>query len=238
MKQGLSDVLLFLWFLSLCLVLSIFQQSYPISTYGRGWCAAPLWLFLTFGLEYFQQSYPISTYKAGLSDVLLFVIPFFVFGLRYFSTVLPNSYLWSRDWVMCCSFVIPFFVFGLKSIFQQSYNFYLWKQGLSDVLLFVIPLCLVLRVFFNSPTISTYEAGIEWCAALLWFLSFVFGLRVYFQQSYPISTYESRIEWCAALLWFLSLRLVLSIFNSPTISTYKAGIDVLLFCDSFLYVWS
>jgi hypothetical protein len=32
--------------------------------------------------------------------------------------------------------VIPFFVFGLKSIFQQSYP------------------------------ISTYEAGIEWCAAL------------------------------------------------------------------------
>jgi hypothetical protein len=77
---------------------------------------------------------------------------------------------------MCCSFVIPFFVFGLK-------------------------------VFFNSPT-----------------------------QFLPM---KAGIEWCAALLWFLSLCLVLEYFNSPTIPTYKAGLsDVLLFCDSFLCVWS
>jgi ABC-type uncharacterized transport system permease subunit len=38
-----------------------------------------------FGLKsIFQQSYPISTYKAGIEDVLLFVIPFFMFGLRVF----------------------------------------------------------------------------------------------------------------------------------------------------------
>jgi hypothetical protein len=44
-----------------------------------------------FGLKsIFQQSYPIYTYERGLSDVLLFVIPFFVFGLKVFSTVLPN----------------------------------------------------------------------------------------------------------------------------------------------------
>jgi hypothetical protein len=42
--------------------------------------------------------------KAGLSDVLLFVIPFFVFGLRVF--------------------------------FNSPTQFHLWKQGLSDVLLF------------------------------------------------------------------------------------------------------
>jgi hypothetical protein len=124
-------------------------------------------------------------------------VPFFTFGLRVFSTVLPNFYLWSRDWVMCCSldsflcvfglrvffnsnfylwsrdwvmccsFVIPFFVFGLKSIFQQSTQF-LPISRVSDVLLFVIPF-------------------------------FTFGLKSIFQQSYPISTYESRDWWCAAL---------------------------------------
>jgi hypothetical protein len=81
-------------------------------------------------------------------------------------------------WCALCDFL----TFGLKSIFQQSStHFYLWKQGLVAafcdsflmfglksifqshpistyesrdwVMLLVIPfLCLVLRVFFNSPT--------------------------------------------------------------------------------------
>jgi hypothetical protein len=108
-KQGLSDVLLFLWFLSLCLVLGIFNSP-AISTYeSRDWvmCCSLWFLSLCLVLEYFQQSYPISTYE-------------------------------SRDWVMCCSFLIPFFVFGLKSIFQQSYPFLPMKAGIGDVLLFVI----------------------------------------------------------------------------------------------------
>jgi hypothetical protein len=56
-------------------------------------------------------------------------------------------------------------VFGLKSIFQQSHPISTYKAGLSCSLWF-LSLCLVLRVFFNSPTHPTYKAGIEWCAAL------------------------------------------------------------------------
>jgi hypothetical protein len=123
-------------------------------------------LFLTMK-RVFNSPTQIYLWKQGLSDVLLFCDPF-TFGLRVFSTVLPNSTYesrdWcaalcdflclqsifqqshpippmSRDWVMCCSFVIPFFTFGLKSIFQQSHP--------------ILPM----------------KAGIEWCAAPLWFLS-------------------------------------------------------------------
>jgi hypothetical protein len=32
-----------------------------------------------------------------------------------------------------------------------------------------------LIIFQQSYPISTYEAGIEWCAALLWFLSYVWS---------------------------------------------------------------
>jgi hypothetical protein len=53
MKQGLSDVLLF--------------------------CDSFLFVF---GLKIFFNSPTISTYEAGISDVLLFVIPFIVFGLK------------------------------------------------------------------------------------------------------------------------------------------------------------
>jgi hypothetical protein len=130
---------------------SIFQQSYPIPTYEAGikvMCCSfvitcgifqqsypipielsDVLLFVIPCVSIFQQSYPIPTYE-GLSDVLLFC-DYIV--LEYFSTVLPNSHLWSRiewcaallwlhvleyffnsptqftykaDWVMCCSFVI------------------------------------------------------------------------------------------------------------------------------------
>jgi hypothetical protein len=38
-----------------------------------------------------------------------FVIPFFVFGLKVFSTVLPNSYLWSRiEW---CAALLDSFLY-------------------------------------------------------------------------------------------------------------------------------
>jgi hypothetical protein len=63
-----------------------------------------------------------------LSDVLLFVILFFVL-MSYFSTVYPIPPI-KQGLVMCCSFVIPFFVFGLKSIFQQSYPIPTYKAGI------------------------------------------------------------------------------------------------------------
>jgi hypothetical protein len=87
-------------FLCVCLK-SIFQQSYPISTYeSRDWVmCCSLWFLSLCFKSIFQQSYPIPTYE-------------------------------SRDWVMCCSFVIPFFTFGLKSIFQQSHQFLPMKAGI------------------------------------------------------------------------------------------------------------
>jgi hypothetical protein len=63
---------------------------------------------------------------------------------------------------MCCSVIV------VRVFFQQSHPISTYKAGLSDVLLFVIPR---VRVFFNSPT-HPYEAGIEWCAALV---TFMFG---------------------------------------------------------------
>jgi hypothetical protein len=79
-----------------------------------------------------------------------------------------------QDWVMCCSFGF-LSVFGLKSIFQQSHPFLPIKQGLSDVLpLWFLSLCLVLRVFFNSPAILPIKQ--DWgCAALCDFLSCVWS---------------------------------------------------------------
>jgi hypothetical protein len=230
---------------------------------GIEWCAALLW-FPFFCLVLKFNSPTISTYEAGIGDVLLFCDSFLCVWSWVFSTVLPNFYLWSRDWVMCCSFVIPFFTFGLrvfstvlpnfylwkqglsdvllfcdslrfglKSIFQQSYNFHLWKQGLSDVLLFVIPffvfgqsifqqsynsylwkqglsdvllfcdsfLCLVLRVFFNSPTVSTYESR-DWvmcCSFVIPF--FTFGLKSIFQQS-TIPTKQELVMCCSFVIPF------------------------------------
>jgi ABC-type uncharacterized transport system permease subunit len=185
---------------------------------GIEWCAALLWFLSVFGLRYFQQSYPISTYE-------------------------------SRDWVMlllCDSFL----VFGLKSIFQQSYPISTWKQGLSDVLLLVIPL-LRLKSFQQSYPISTYKARIRWCAAFV-IPFFMFGLKSIF-NSPTIPTYESRDWVMCCSLWFLSLCLVLEYFSKQSTwfhllkgifqqsypISMKAGLsDVLLFCDSFLCVWS
>jgi hypothetical protein len=184
---------------------------------------------------------------------------------------------------MCCSFVISLRLV-LEYFSTVLPNFYLWKQGLSDVLLLLwfLSLRLVLRVFFNSPTSSSYEksifnsptqilpmkAGIEWCAALC--DSFFTFVLEYFSTVLPILPMKAGIEWCAALcdsflyvwsyfstvppnstyesrdwvmccsLWFLSLRLVLRVFSTvlPNFYLWKQGLsDVLLFCD-FLYVWS
>jgi hypothetical protein len=168
------------------------------------WCAALLWfLSLCLVLKYFQQSYPISHLQEG--------------------------------W---CSFVIPFFTFGLKSIFQQSCNFYLWKQGLSDVLLFVIPFFVFgLKSIFNSPTNSyLWKQGLVMCCSL-WFLSLCLSKSI-FNSPTQFLPMKAGIEWCAALVipfFVFGLRVF---FNSPQF-LWKQGLsDVLLFCDSFLCVWS
>jgi hypothetical protein len=71
------------------------------------------------------------------------------------------------------------------------------------MLLFVIPFFVFgLKLFFNSPTIPTYKAGIEWCAAPLWFLSLCLVLE-YFStvlQFPPIKQELSDV----LLFWFLS----------------------------------
>jgi hypothetical protein len=138
---------------------------------------------------------------------------------------------------MCCSFVIPFFV--LRVFFNSPpTHFYLWKQGLSDVLLFLDSfLCFGLKSIFNSPTqFHLWKQGLS--DVLLFVIPFfVFGLKYFFQQSYPISTYESRDWVMCCSLWFLSLRLVLRVFSTPNFYLWAGLSDVLLLCDSFLYVW-
>jgi hypothetical protein len=53
--------------------------------------------------------------------MLLFVIPFFVFGLGYiFQQSYPIPTYESRDWVMAAFFVIPFFVCLVLRVFSQS----------------------------------------------------------------------------------------------------------------------
>jgi hypothetical protein len=69
---------------------------------------------------------------------------------------------------------------------------------------FFLYVCLK-SIFQQSHPISPMKAGIEWCAALLWFLCV---WSCIFQQSYPISTYESRDWVMCCSLWFLSLCLV------------------------------
>jgi VanZ family protein len=99
--------------------------------------------------------------------------------LEYFSTVLPNSYLWSRDWVMCCSLWFTFsptptYKAGIKVMccslwfhvleYFSTVHLPTYEAGIKDVLLSLW--FHVLEYFSTVPAISTYKAGIEWCAAL------------------------------------------------------------------------
>jgi hypothetical protein len=61
-----------------------------------------------------------------LSDVLLFVIPFFVFGLKIFQQSYPIPMKQGLSDVLL--FVIPFFVFGLKVFFNSPTQFLPMKQ--------------------------------------------------------------------------------------------------------------
>jgi hypothetical protein len=98
---------------------------------------------------------------------------------------------------------------------------------------FVIPFfCLVLGIFFNSPTIPTIKQGLS--DVLLFVIPFVFDLESIFQQSYPIPTYKAGL--LSDVLLFCDSFLCLSIFfNSPTQFPPKQGLsDVLLFVIPFL----
>jgi hypothetical protein len=124
-------------------VWSWYFSTHP-PTYEQDWvmCCSLWFPFFTFRV--FSTVLPnFYLWKQGLSDVLLFVIPFFVFGLKsIFSTVLPNFYLWKQ---------------GLSDVLLFCDSFLL---------------CLVLRVFSTVLPISTHESRIEWCAALCDFLVF------------------------------------------------------------------
>jgi hypothetical protein len=121
----------------LCLVLRVFQQSYPFPPIKQGLSDVLLFCdsFLVFVLRvFFNSPTQFPPIKQGLSDVLLFVIPFFVFGLKsIFQQSYPIPTYESRDWVMCCSFVIPF-------------------------------LCLVLRVFNSLPNSHQKQGGMMCCS--------------------------------------------------------------------------
>jgi hypothetical protein len=232
-KQGLSDVLLF-WFLSFVWS-KIFFNS-PTHHQSRDWVmCCSLWFLLRLVLRFFNSPTQFYLWKQGLSDVLLFVIPFFTFGL-IFSTVLPNFYLWKQGLSDVLLFVIPFFVFGLKIFFQQSYPILPMKAGIEDVLLLWFLSRLVLKYFSTVPPILTWKQGLS--DVLLFVIPFfVFGLKSIFQQSYPI-LYLSRDWVMCCSLWFLS-RLVLEYFSTVLpLLPWKQDWVMLLLCDSFLYVWS
>jgi hypothetical protein len=106
-----------------------------------------LWLHV---LEYFFNSPTHPTYEAGISDVLLFVIT----CVRVQQSHPHPTYEAGIEWCVLWLHVLEYFSTVLP-------NLHLWSRGLSDVLLFVIT-C----VRSTVPPIPTYEAGIEWCAAL------------------------------------------------------------------------
>jgi hypothetical protein len=154
-----------------------------------------------------------------------------MFGLRVFFNSPTQSHLKAGiEW--CCSLwflslclVLEYFSTVLPTPTQSRIE---WCAA------FVIPLCLILRVFFNSPTHSHLSRDWVMCCSL-WFLSLCWVLE-YFQQSYPFPPI-SREGWvmCCSL-WFLSCVFSdKSIFQQSTqFLPIKQGLsDVLLFCDSF-----
>jgi hypothetical protein len=153
--------------------------------------------------------------------------------LRVFFNSPTHSHLWKQG--LCCLFVI-FLRLVLEYFSTVPTHFYLWKQGLS-VLPFVIPfLCLVLRVFFSPTQFLPMKAGIEWCCS--WFLSLCLVLRVFFNsptQSLP----KAGLSDAAFVIPFFVFGLKSIFQQSHPISTYESRDWVmLLFCDSFLCVWS
>jgi hypothetical protein len=108
--------------------------------------------------------------------------------------------------------------------------------------LWFLSLRLVLRYFSTVYPVPTYEKyfstvlpNLPIWAELVVCCSFVipfftFGLRVFFQQSYPISTYEAGIEWCAFVIPFFVFGLRYFSTVLPNFYLWKQGLsDVLLF---------
>jgi hypothetical protein len=221
-----------LWFLLLCLVLRVFFNSpTPFSPMKAGieWCCSFVIPFL-FGLKsIFQQSYPIPTYESRdwcaallwfLSCVCLRV---FFNSPTQFSPMKAGL----SDVLLFCDSSLRFV---LRVFFNSLTQFYLWKQDwVMCCSLWFLSLRLVLRVFFNSPTQFLPKAGIEWCAALLWFPFFVFGLKSVF-STVPPNFYLCR-DWVMFFLWSLSFTFGLRVFfNSPTqFHLWKQGLRMLLF---------
>jgi hypothetical protein len=156
----------------------------------------------------FSTVYPIPTYKVEWCAAL-----FWLHVLEYFSTVLPIPPI-SRDWVMCCSLWLC-----VWSIFNSLPNSHLWSRDWVMCCSFCDSLCLSI---FNSPTIPTYKAGIEWCAAL-WFL-----VLEYFSTVLQFPQSRDWVMCCSFVI-----PCVRVFFNSPTqFPPIKQGLsDVLLFCD-------
>jgi hypothetical protein len=183
-KAGLSDVLL-LWFLSLCLVLRVFFNSptqFPPMKAGDWVMCCSLIPFFVFVLVFFNSP-TIPTYESR--DWVMccsFVIPFFVFGLKVFFNSPTQFHLWKQGlsdvlflWFLSLCLV-------LRVFFNSPTQFLPIKQGLV-MCCFVIPFFVFgLKRFSTVLPNSTHEAGIEWCAALLWFLSLCLDLRVFFNS--------------------------------------------------------
>jgi ABC-type transport system involved in multi-copper enzyme maturation permease subunit len=100
-----------LWFLSVFGLKSIFNSPTHFYLWKQDWvmCCSFCDSFLCVWSYIFNSPTQFLPMKAGLSDVLLFVIPFFVFGLRVFFFNSPNSYLWKQGlsdvlplWFLSC----------------------------------------------------------------------------------------------------------------------------------------
>jgi hypothetical protein len=155
--------------------------------------------------------------------------------LRVFSTVLQFLPM-KQGWEWCCSFVIPFFVFGY---FQQSTQFLPMKAGIEWCAALLIPFFVfgLKSIFQQSYNFYLWKQGLSDVLLLLFVIPFfVFGLKSIF-NSPTISTWSR--SWVLLLCDSFFVFGLKSIFNSPTQYLWKQGLsDVLLFCDSFLCVWS
>jgi hypothetical protein len=123
----------------------------------------------------------------------------------------PTQFTWKQDWVMCCSFVISCVVVFFNSPTHPPKQIK-WCAAPEHTVW-----------FFNSPTHPTYEAGIEWCAALLW----LHVLGEYFSTVPPTSTHK------AGIVWWLLLFHVLGIFSTVPPNSHLWSRD----CDVLLFLW-
>jgi hypothetical protein len=135
-----------------------FSTVLQFHLWSRDWVMCCSFVITRVWVYFFQQSYPIPTYEAGIEWCAAFD-----YVLRYFSTVLQFPPIKQG-----LSDVLLFFVITCVRVFSTVLQFPPISRDWGDVLfcdcfLFVIT-CVIITVLPNS----TYKAGIEWCAALLW----------------------------------------------------------------------